>query len=146
MNGHELDKIFYAWSVWSQDHGEVITKENVSGFVQGVREALAAGASEGQEPVAWRVVMEGQRGERQTVILESLKDAKNVSDFGDPVPLYEHPSAEIAALRERIAGMEKEAVRYREAGVWEPDGSKFRTYRNENLNGKAMYVREEQNP
>jgi hypothetical protein len=46
MNGHELDKIFYAWSVWSQEHGEVITKENVSGFVQGVQEAIAAGASE----------------------------------------------------------------------------------------------------
>ena len=71
---------------------------------------LAAGASEGQaEPVAWRVVMEGQRGERQTVILESLKDAQNISDFGDPIPLYEHPSAELTALRERIAGMEKDA-------------------------------------
>ncbi|SAL59310.1 hypothetical protein AWB71_03267 [Caballeronia peredens] len=33
--------------------------------------------------------------------------------------------------------------RYREAGVWEPDGSKFKTYREENLNGKAMFVREE---
>jgi hypothetical protein len=31
---------------------------------------------------------------------------------------------------------------YREVGVWEPDGSKFKTYRNENLNGVAMYARE----
>ena len=29
---------------------------------------------------------------------------------------------------------------YREAGVWAPDGSKFMTYRPENLNGRAMYV------
>lgn len=35
----------------------------------------------------------------------------------------------------------KEPV-YREAGVWAPDGSKFMTYRKENLNGKSMYVRE----
>lgn len=29
---------------------------------------------------------------------------------------------------------------YREVGVWEPDGRKFKTYAKENLNGKAMYV------
>jgi hypothetical protein len=43
------------------------------------------------EPVAWKVVMEQQDGSRQTVILESLKDAQNISDFGDPVPLYAAP-------------------------------------------------------
>ncbi|CAE6810849.1 hypothetical protein R69746_05611 [Paraburkholderia aspalathi] len=31
---------------------------------------------------------------------------------------------------------------YREVGVWEPNGSKFKTYSQENLNGKAMYVRD----
>jgi len=31
---------------------------------------------------------------------------------------------------------------YREVGVWAPDGSKFRTYRAENLNGRAMFVRD----
>lgn len=34
------------------------------------------------------------------------------------------------------------AHEFREAGVWEPDGSKFRTYARENLNGKAMFVKE----
>ncbi len=33
---------------------------------------------------------------------------------------------------------------FREAGVWEPDGSKFKTYRHESLNGREMYVREPQ--
>lgn len=40
------------------------------------------------------------------------------------------------------AAPEKSQTGYREAGVWEPDGSKFTTYRNENLNGKAMYLKE----
>lgn len=31
---------------------------------------------------------------------------------------------------------------FREAGVWEPDGSKFMTYRKESLKGVAMYVKE----
>lgn len=36
----------------------------------------------------------------------------------------------------------KENAGFREVGVWEPDGRKFMTYAPENLNGKAMYVKE----
>lgn len=100
----------------------------------------AAGASEGQEPVAQIV-----RG--KTVAGLDVWDIKIFDKtLQNGTKLYKDPSAEIAALRERIAGMEKEAAAYREAGVWEPDGKKFMTYRKENLNGKAMYVREEPNP
>ena len=122
-----------------------------------IRALLAAGASEGQAVGEIREI----DGFTQVVLKAKAK-------LPDRTKLYTHPSAEIAALRERIAileherdeaiaaeekiqelhdalferiaGMEKE--QYREAGVWEPDGKKFMTYRNENLNGKAMYVKE----
>lgn len=35
-----------------------------------------------------------------------------------------------------------DGFQFREAGVWEPDGSRFKTYREENLDGVAMYVKE----
>lgn len=109
------------------------------------RALLAAGASEGQAI-------------EHDVAFRDMSPAECCSScgltFGESTLLFEIKtgqkqaicSAEIAALRERIAGMEKEAEQYREAGVWEPDGKKFMTYRNENLNGKAMYVREEPKP
>ena len=69
----------------------------------------AAGASEGQaEPVGYASKCEFDENGK-------LYDAATVNfkpEDGD-VPLYTHPSAEIAALRERIAGMEKDAQRYR---------------------------------
>jgi hypothetical protein len=50
--------------------------------------------------------------------------------------VYAAPSP---AAREAGDGVREQ---FREVGVWEPDGSKFKTYRKENLNGIAMYVRE----
>ena len=113
---------------------------------------LAAGASEGQaEPIyqirstnsgTWHDVDKERyvstRFERRIVYTHDLNNRVLALEAS----LY-LKDAEIAALRERIAGMEKDAQRYREAGVWEPDGSKFRTYLAENLNGKAMYVKEQ---
>jgi hypothetical protein len=43
-------------------------------------------------------------------------------------PLFTHPTPDDAMST------------YREVGVWDTDGRKFRTYAKENLNGKAMYV------
>lgn len=40
------------------------------------------------------------------------------------------------------ANQPEPAYTYREVGVWDPDGRKFRTYREESLDGKAMYIKE----
>lgn len=76
----------------------------------------AAGASEGQEPVAWmRQYMsypdspEDAPGFMVTTFHQNAAFASKCPEENTPV--YLHPSAEIAALRERIAGMEKEAIR-----------------------------------
>ncbi|MDR5797458.1 hypothetical protein QCE49_29085 [Caballeronia sp. LZ008] len=53
--------------------------------------------------------------------------------------------SEVESLRHQLAISERVTLaQFREAGVWEPDGSKFRTYRRESLNGRPMYVREPQ--
>ncbi|MDR5797205.1 hypothetical protein QCE49_27800 [Caballeronia sp. LZ008] len=71
------------------------------GWTKG-RERLAAGASEGQaEPVAALDAYGNPSHWNKHFALEPW-----ASRFK---PLYLHPSAEIAALRERIAGMEKDA-------------------------------------
>jgi hypothetical protein len=44
----------------------------------------------------------------------------------------------------RPAAIDKKEAVYREVGVWEPNGSKFKTYAKEDLNGKAMFVLESQ--
>ncbi|SAK88031.1 hypothetical protein AWB76_06269 [Caballeronia temeraria] len=65
---------------------------------------LTAGVSEGQaEPVGLAGTMPGTDGFTMA--------AFKASDVPVGTPLYLHPSAEIAALRERIAGMEKDAIR-----------------------------------
>lgn len=73
----------------------------------------AAGASEGQEPVAWRKrgYSQFQTGTPSRWLYEDGSDKPQVRDPAncDVEPLYTRPSAEIAALRERIAGMEKDA-------------------------------------
>ncbi|SAK65884.1 hypothetical protein AWB80_03114 [Caballeronia pedi] len=64
------------------------------------------GASEGQaEPVAW------QWQDEVTQRWHTQEHKPNYADGTAIRPLYTHPSAEIAALRERIAGMEKDAGR-----------------------------------
>lgn len=78
------------------------------------RALLAAGASEGQEPIYQ---------ERATLLSSTWFDVSITeyrerldTDGSDWVRIvYLHPSAEIAALRERIAGMEKDAERWRKA-------------------------------
>ena len=67
-------------------------------------ELLAAGASEGQEPVAFAVPQE---------MAGASFIACAIRGGAYTVPLYLNPSAELTALRERIAGMEKDAARYR---------------------------------
>jgi hypothetical protein len=51
-----------------------------------------------------------------------------------------------AVLQAQIRTLETQlkdaTAQYREAGVWDPDGRKFKTYRVENLDGKAMYIKE----
>jgi hypothetical protein len=49
-----------------------------------------------------------------------------------------------ALLARQPAAIDKPS--YREVGVWEPDGSKFKTYAKENLNGKAMFLLEASKP
>jgi hypothetical protein len=72
--------------------------------------ADAAGASEGQaEPVAWMYTSHRGVDLCRVPLDENLKKLAP-ADMVE-VPLYAHPSAEIAALRERIAGMEKDAER-----------------------------------
>ena len=66
------------------------------------RALLAAGASEGQAVGEIREI----DGFTQVVLKAKAK-------LPDRTKLYTHPSAEIAALRDRIAGMEKDAQRYR---------------------------------
>lgn len=61
----------------------------------------AAGASEGQAPVAFAVPQE---------MAGASFIACAIRGGAYTVPLYLNPSAEIAALRERIAGMEKDAI------------------------------------
>ncbi|WP_250451150.1 DUF551 domain-containing protein [Caballeronia sp. ATUFL_M2_KS44] len=60
MNGHELQAIFDTWSVHSKEHGEVITQENVSGFVQEVKKALASAPAQQWISVRDRLPAEGQ--------------------------------------------------------------------------------------
>lgn len=68
----------------------------------------AAGASEGQEPVAWR--------HSKTHCLFDTEEEVPLADGDESAePLFTHPSAEIAALRERIAGMEKAIAPFVEA-------------------------------
>lgn len=71
--------------------------------VKALQELLAAGASEGQaEPFGWISKQDVDTGCIGLV-------GKKIHD--DDVPLYTHPSAELTALRERIAGMEKDATK-----------------------------------
>ncbi|WP_250477361.1 hypothetical protein [Caballeronia sp. INML1] len=78
-----------------------------------LRALLAAGASEGQaEPVAWAVYWGIGNMRPHSVHFEketAVKVASEIKSHTELRPLYTHPSAEIAALRERIAGMEKDA-------------------------------------
>ncbi|WP_175980016.1 hypothetical protein [Caballeronia zhejiangensis] len=79
-------------------------------LLEKARALLAAGASEGQaEPVGFAIAMPGSDD-------GFTMSAFKASDVPVGASLYLHPSAEIAALRERIAGMEKDAQRWR-AGV-----------------------------
>lgn len=68
----------------------------------------AAGASEGQEPVAIYhgngIIDCGDAGHHNIELLKMIPAGAK---------LYKDPSAELAALRERIAGMEKDAERWR---------------------------------
>ncbi|WP_250518634.1 hypothetical protein [Caballeronia sp. ATUFL_M1_KS5A] len=93
----------------------------------------AAGASEGQaEPVAWR--------HNRTFCLYETEEEVPLAD-GDEwaEPLYLHPSAEIAALRERIAGMEKDL----ESRI--PDGWRFYTadFSGSRSPGSATLIRDD---
>jgi hypothetical protein len=59
-------------------------------------------------------------------------------------PVFDDRSAQDASLLIEYEGELEEAPsrqEYREVGVWEPDGSKFKTYREENLDGVAMFVK-----
>lgn len=66
-------------------------------------------ASEGQavKPVAWLIDWPDEP-ELGHYFAEKPVDPL----YGRSKPLYTHPSAELAALRERIAGIEKDASRY----------------------------------
>ena len=46
------------------------------------------------------------------------------------------------AVADELERLAKDNAQYREVGVWEPNGLKFKTYARENLNGVAMFVRE----
>lgn len=79
-------------------------------WINELRKSLAAGASEGQaEPVACTTETDlafVEKGEMSTMFPVGTSSAS--------VNLYLHPSAELTALRERIAGMEKDAERMKD--------------------------------
>jgi hypothetical protein len=79
-----------------------------------------------QEPVAWR--SKWKTGNQWTY--SNSKPYCNPPEKFDVEPLFAHPTPDDASET------------YREVGVWDTDGRKFRTYAAENLNGKAMYVRD----
>lgn len=104
MTDEQIASIQYAadWLSRSEDIGNRKHAERL-------RALLAAGASEGQEPVA-QIVRD------KTVAGLDLWDIKIFDKtLQNGAKLYKDPSAEIAALRERIAGMEKDAERWRKA-------------------------------
>lgn len=72
-----------------------------------------------------------------------LQEAQRARAESSPEALAAERAAN-AILTDENEQLRADAERYREAGVWEPDGKKFMTYRNENLNGKAMYVKEQE--
>jgi hypothetical protein len=74
-----------------------------------------------QEPVMWVIL--DKDGD---LVGQSMTPMKGL----DWQPLFTHPTPDDASAT------------YREVGVWDTDGRKFRTYDAENLNGKAMYVRD----
>lgn len=64
-----------------------------------------------------------------------------VSKWRDVIASYPSPDMSLATAPAQSCEQAEKAV-YREVGVWETNGSKFKTYSQENLNGKAMYVRD----
>ncbi|GJH22482.1 hypothetical protein CBA19CS22_38090 [Caballeronia novacaledonica] len=88
-----------------------------NGYIRTVpfaRALLAAGASEGQaHPIPVPTVIDRSHA-NQAYVTYGFRDEAMCTEFINATnshrkPIYTHPSAEIAALRERIAGMEKDA-------------------------------------
>lgn len=91
---------FDTWVI--NEYGTTITDPKILALMESA--FLAAGASEGHaEPVAEIVDVGDGLG---TTFIEFIVDR---NQFPVGTKFYAHPSAEISALRERIAGMEKDA-------------------------------------
>lgn len=110
MNGHELDKIFWAWSVPSQDHGKVITIENVRGFVQGVRGAIAEDASSVADAAGayGKGYSAGKAfAQRHAAGASEHADAEEIAIFDNPNDPHLHPrldatNPDIAEIRSAL--------------------------------------------
>jgi len=99
MTDDRISEIASPFLEWTEQGYAIIDKV---GFANAL---LAAGASEGKaEPVAYLVTIGGHPS-----LQFSWIDPANLAKCNTCEPLYLSPSAEIAALRERIAGMEKDA-------------------------------------
>jgi hypothetical protein len=70
---------------------------------------------------------------------EEFKTVRQILWNFVPIENFGEALAELQAARRTVSRQE---AGYREVGVWEPNGSKFKTYAKENLDGKAMYVRD----
>jgi hypothetical protein len=77
----------------------------------------------------WRVDMD-EASEGEYVLAQDALDREAVLQ------------AQIRTLEVQLKDAKREAGSYRNAGVWGPNGTEFKTYREENLNGVAMYVKE----
>jgi hypothetical protein len=114
-------------------------------------------ASLGQSTVQTYSTTEKSGFERAVFALECT--ARWLDNGSDPAQAAEQIRLSIAQIKGCIAdcdvhpadarqpaAIDKQEAVYREVGVWEPGGSKFRTYSKENLNGKAMFVMEAGTP
>lgn len=60
----------------------------------------------------------------------------------DAIDRDEVLKAQIRVLELQLKEAKQVANSFRNVGVWDPDGHKFKTYRTENLDGVSMYVKE----